>query len=104
MVESKANSEITWNDLIREGNIVAGTPSQVTEQLEEVIRTLHVGHLMILNQFGSIPKELAIPNIEMTAQQVLPNLKHIWDDEGWEDHWWPQGMETGQADPAPLAF
>ena len=31
MVESKANSEITWNDLIREGNIVAGTPSQVTE-------------------------------------------------------------------------
>jgi len=40
----------------------------------------------------------------MTAQQVLPNLKHIWDDEGWEDHWWPQGMETGQANPAPLAF
>ena len=27
----------------------------------------------------------------MTAQQVLPNLKHIWDDEGWEDHWWPAG-------------
>ncbi len=104
MLASKANSDITWNDLIREGNIVAGTPSQVTEQLEEVVKTLHVGHLMILNQFGSIPKELAIPNIELTAREVLPNLKHIWDEEGWEDHWWPQGLPGGQAEPAALAF
>ncbi len=95
--------EITWADLLREGNIVAGTPKQVTEQLEEVIRTLHVGQLMVLNQFGSVPKELAIPNIEKTAREVLPNLRHIWDDEGWEDKWSPSGMRK-KSTPAPLAF
>ena len=84
--------DITWDELLREGNIVAGTPKQVTEQLEEVIDTLHAGHLMILNQFGSVPKEYAIPNIEKTAREVLPHLRHIWDDEGWEDQWWPQAL------------
>ena len=100
---SKRKSDVTWADLIREGTVVVGTPAQVTEQLEEVIRTLHVGHLMILNQFGSVPKELAIPNIQKTAQEVLPNLKHIWDDEGWEDQWFPSGSQEA-AKPAELAF
>ena len=84
MLESKAKSDITWADLMREGTVVAGTPSQVTEQLEEVVRTLHVGHLMLLNQFGSIPHEMAKENIIKTGQEVLPNLKHIWDEEGWK--------------------
>jgi hypothetical protein len=21
---------------------------------------------------------------------VLPHLRGIWDDEGWENHWWPR--------------
>ena len=102
MLESKAKSDITWADLMREGTVVAGTPSQVTEQLEEVVRSLHVGHLMLLNQFGSVPHELAVPNIKKTATEVLPNLKHIWDEEGWEDNWWPQGLGGATQAPASL--
>jgi alkanesulfonate monooxygenase SsuD/methylene tetrahydromethanopterin reductase-like flavin-dependent oxidoreductase (luciferase family) len=101
-IEAGKAKEITWADLLREGNIVAGTPKQVTEQLEEVIDTLHVGHLMILNQFGSVPKEIAIPNIEKTAREVLPKLRHIWDDEGWEDKWWPQSLAK-RVEPAALS-
>ena len=101
--QSKKGSDVTWADLIREGNVVSGTPKQVTEQLEAVIRSLHVGHLMILNQFGSIPKELAIANIEKTAREVLPSLRHVWDAEGWEDRWWPSGLQH-KARPAPLDF
>ncbi len=78
----------TFDDLREAGNIVAGTPSQVTEQLEKVIKDLRVGHLMILNQFGSAPHELAKENIKLTAEKVLPNLRHLWSD--YEDHWWPQ--------------
>jgi alkanesulfonate monooxygenase SsuD/methylene tetrahydromethanopterin reductase-like flavin-dependent oxidoreductase (luciferase family) len=78
----------TFDELREAGNIVAGTPSQVTEQLEQVIRDLRVGHLMILNQFGSTPHELALENIELTAKKVLPNLRHLWSE--YEDHWWPQ--------------
>ena len=96
-IETGRTSDITWADLMREGNVIAGTPSQVTEQLEDVVRTLHVGHLMLLNQFGSVPHELAKENIIKTGQEVLPNLKHIWNEEGWEDNWWPTGMQNPQS-------
>ena len=82
------SKEATWEQLIELGNVVAGTPEQVTERLDYVIRKLHIGHLMILNQFGSIPHELAKENIRRTAHEVVPNLRHIWSD--YEDHWWPQ--------------
>ena len=78
----------TFDELREAGNIVAGTPSQVTEQLEQVIKGLRVGHLMILNQFGSAPHELALENIELTAKEVLPKLRGLWSE--YEDHWWPQ--------------
>jgi alkanesulfonate monooxygenase SsuD/methylene tetrahydromethanopterin reductase-like flavin-dependent oxidoreductase (luciferase family) len=99
--QDKRGANVTWADLIREGTVVAGTPSQVTEQLEDVIGTLHIGHLMILNQFGSVPKEIAIPNIEKTGREVLPKLRHIWDEEGWKDEWWPKSL-TRVATPAPI--
>ena len=60
---------------------MAGTPSQVTEQLEHVIKDLHIGHLMVLNQFGSIPHDLAMDNIKLMGEKVLPKLQHIWDGQ-----------------------
>jgi alkanesulfonate monooxygenase SsuD/methylene tetrahydromethanopterin reductase-like flavin-dependent oxidoreductase (luciferase family) len=88
-----ATAAITWKDLLEAGNIIAGTPDQVTEQLEDAIRTLHVGHLLLLLQFGSIPHNLALENTAIVAEKVMPHLRHIWDEEGWEDLWWPQPLE-----------
>ncbi|HTE87063.1 MAG TPA: hypothetical protein VK821_20315, partial [Dehalococcoidia bacterium] len=79
--------KLSWKDLREQGNIIAGTPKQVSEQLEQVIKDLRVGHLMLLNQFGSIPHDLAMENIRQTATKVVPNLRHIWDD-AWQDEWW----------------
>lgn len=91
---------MSWKDLLNQGNIVAGTAKQVTEQLEQVIKDLRIGHLMVLNQFGSIPHDLALANIEKTAREVLPNLRHLWKDE-YEDRWWPKPMSNPRQ-PAPL--
>ena len=93
------DKETTFDELREAGNVVAGTASQVTEQLEQVIKDLHVGHLMILNQFGSIPHELAKENIRRTAQEVLPNLRHLWPE--YEDHWWPQNAIVREGTAAP---
>ena len=93
-------TRLSWQDLLDQGNVIAGTPDQVTEQLEHLIKSLRVGHLMLLNQFGSIPHELAMRNIELMATRVLPNLRHIWEGE-WEDHWWPKPLADRQA-PAPV--
>lgn len=91
----------TFDDLRNAGNIVAGTPSQVTEQLEQIIKDLRVGHLMILNQFGSAPHELAKENIKLTAEKVLPNLRHLWSE--YEDRWWPQNAISRDKPAAPAA-
>lgn len=88
---------LRWKDLLEQGNIVAGTPSQVTEQLEQVIKQLRVGHLMVLSQFGSMPHDSVTQNIKLTAARVLPKLRHLWAE--WEDKWWPQNARR----PTPAA-
>jgi alkanesulfonate monooxygenase SsuD/methylene tetrahydromethanopterin reductase-like flavin-dependent oxidoreductase (luciferase family) len=94
------STKLTFKDLIEAGNIIAGTPDQVTEQLEEAIRTLHVGHLMLLCQFGSIPHQTAMDNTKIIAERVLPKLRQIWDAEGYEDKWWPAPLSQRQAPAA----
>jgi alkanesulfonate monooxygenase SsuD/methylene tetrahydromethanopterin reductase-like flavin-dependent oxidoreductase (luciferase family) len=83
--------DMSWKDLVDQGAVVAGTPDQVTEQLEHVARSLRIGHLMLLNQLGSMPHDLAMENIRLCAEQVAPRLRHIWADE-WEDRWWPRPL------------
>ncbi|MEX1023403.1 MAG: LLM class flavin-dependent oxidoreductase [Dehalococcoidia bacterium] len=77
----------TWQSLIENGNIVAGTPDQVVEQLEQVAKDLNVGHLMLLCQIGSMPHDLTMENIRLTATKVIPNLRHVHAE--FEDRWWP---------------
>jgi len=95
--------KLTFKQLCEAGNIVAGTPKQVAEQLEHVAKYLRVGHLMILNQFGSVPHDVAMQNIKLTAAEVLPKLRHVWDDEKWEDKWWIKPMRSPQAAASVMA-
>lgn len=77
-------------DMIDRGFVVVGSPSTVREQLAEMARRLNVGHLMTVLQFGSMPHELAMQNIELFGREALPHLQTIWQDEGWEHRWWPE--------------
>ena len=88
--------EVSWKDLMDQGAVIAGTPDSVTEQLEHVATTLNVGHLMLLNQLGSMPHELAMENIRLCAGEVLPRLRPIWQD-AWDDRWWPRPLGRRQA-------
>ena len=42
---------------------------------------------MVLLQFGSMPPELVRKNTELFAREVMPNIRHLWDDK-YEDRWW----------------
>ncbi len=96
-----ARKSLTWKDMIEGGYVVAGSPASVREQLREVIGTLRVGHLMVLQQFGSMPKQLALKNTELFGREVLPHLQGLWPE--WEDHWYPQGLAAERrAEPDPL--
>jgi alkanesulfonate monooxygenase SsuD/methylene tetrahydromethanopterin reductase-like flavin-dependent oxidoreductase (luciferase family) len=85
---------ITWKELIDQGYIVAGSPASVREQLQEVIKGLHVGHLMCLMQFGNLPREQVLKNTELFAREVKPHLEGMWSD--YEDNWWINPLPAEQ--------
>ena len=88
---------LRYRDFVEKGYVIAGSPATVRDRLiEEVVKGLHVGNLMILVQIGSMPHELTKKNIDLFAREVLPSLREIWDDEGWENHWWPERLRTAQ--------
>jgi alkanesulfonate monooxygenase SsuD/methylene tetrahydromethanopterin reductase-like flavin-dependent oxidoreductase (luciferase family) len=70
--------------------VVCGSAKTVTQRLLHIIKTLRVGHLMILPQFGSLSHEKTMENIDRISKGVLPHLRNVWDNENWEDKWWPK--------------
>jgi alkanesulfonate monooxygenase SsuD/methylene tetrahydromethanopterin reductase-like flavin-dependent oxidoreductase (luciferase family) len=84
----------TWEykDYIENQFVIGGSPQSVADQLEEAVRKLRIGNLMVLLHIGSMSHELTKKNINLFATEVLPKVHHIWDDEGWENRWWPKKL------------
>ena len=83
-------ASLSWQEMIDRGYIVAGSPDSVAEQMEKVIDTLKVGHLVCLLHFGDMPNELCRYSTQMFADKVMPKFKSKW--AGYEDHWYPKPM------------
>ena len=79
---------MTFDEMIEQGYVIIGSPDQVAEKTVELATELHVGHVMALCHFGNMDKDLTMHNTELMATKVLPQVRHLFDDE-WEDHWWP---------------
>jgi alkanesulfonate monooxygenase SsuD/methylene tetrahydromethanopterin reductase-like flavin-dependent oxidoreductase (luciferase family) len=88
-------------DIIERGYVIVGSPKDVAEQLEHVAKSLNVGHLMMLLQFGNMSKELTKYNTKLFAEKVAAKLKPLFSE--WEDKWWPKPMSSGQR-AFPQAF
>ncbi len=68
-------SEYTYQELVDEGFVIAGSPESVREQLLEAQGTLGFGTLATLLQFGDMPNDRARASMELFAQDVMPALK-----------------------------
>src|SRR6185369_6004607 len=84
----------TWKELVEERYIVAGSPATVRQQLEELARSLRVGHLLFGLHLGSAPIDLVNRSTYLCATQVLPHLRGLWSE--WEDHWWPKALPAAK--------
>jgi len=80
----------TWKELVDERYIVAGSSATVRQQLEELARSLRVGHLLFGLHIGSAPIELTNRSTYLAATEVLPHLRPLWSE--WEDRWWPKAL------------
>jgi len=88
---------LSGRDMIEKGFAVVGSASTVREQLEALVKRLNVGHLMTVLQFGSMPHDLAMKNVEQFGREVLPGLQTIWQDKSWENPWWPTAAKGSVA-------
>jgi alkanesulfonate monooxygenase SsuD/methylene tetrahydromethanopterin reductase-like flavin-dependent oxidoreductase (luciferase family) len=82
--------DLSWDELIEEGFILAGSPDDVAQQMEKVADTLNVGHIVTLMHFGNMPLEKTLYNTELFAQKVIPQLKDKFSE--YEDKWSPHPL------------
>jgi alkanesulfonate monooxygenase SsuD/methylene tetrahydromethanopterin reductase-like flavin-dependent oxidoreductase (luciferase family) len=95
----KTNRGMTMADFVERGYVVIGSPDEVLEQLNALADELHVGHLMLLMQFGNMGKELTQYNTQIFAEKVMPRLRDRFSE--WEDRWWPKPMAESERAPLP---
>ena len=80
----------TYKELVDSQVAIVGSPATVADQIEAFVREFRIGNLAVMLQNGSMPRDLTEKNISLFAEQVLPRLRPVWDDEGWEHRWWPR--------------
>jgi alkanesulfonate monooxygenase SsuD/methylene tetrahydromethanopterin reductase-like flavin-dependent oxidoreductase (luciferase family) len=89
--------EVTYKQIVDSQLAIVGGPETVADMIEEFVREYRIGNLLVMLQNGSMPQELTQKSISLFAEKVLPRLRPIWDDEGWENDWWPRGLNAATA-------
>jgi alkanesulfonate monooxygenase SsuD/methylene tetrahydromethanopterin reductase-like flavin-dependent oxidoreductase (luciferase family) len=89
--------KITYKEIVDTQVAIVGSPASVADQLEAFVREFRIGNLLVMLQNGSMPRDLTEKNISLFAEEVLPRLRPIWEDEGWENRWWPRGQRNTSA-------
>jgi alkanesulfonate monooxygenase SsuD/methylene tetrahydromethanopterin reductase-like flavin-dependent oxidoreductase (luciferase family) len=89
---------VTFRELVDTRAVICGSVETVREQITEFVKECRIGNLLVMLHVGSMPHELARYNIDAFASGVLPHLRDIWEDEGWEHRWWPSGIGSRAGD------
>jgi alkanesulfonate monooxygenase SsuD/methylene tetrahydromethanopterin reductase-like flavin-dependent oxidoreductase (luciferase family) len=62
-------------DLLDSGSFIVGSPQTVREKLRDAQEKIGFGNLLLTIQFGTLPHDLTMKNIDLLAQHVVPYLK-----------------------------
>jgi alkanesulfonate monooxygenase SsuD/methylene tetrahydromethanopterin reductase-like flavin-dependent oxidoreductase (luciferase family) len=65
----------TVDSLMESGQFICGSAATVRDRLAEYERTLGLGNFLALLQFGTLPHEATMRNIERFAKDVIPQLR-----------------------------
>ncbi len=84
----KMFSTLSWKDLIDGGFVIAGSPDTVAERMEEMIKTLRLGHVFCLMHMGDMPDWKVRYSTQLFADKVMPRLRNLWPEWDHDDRWW----------------
>ncbi len=85
------HSDLGFDEMVDAGYVIIGSPTSVAEQLTHVAEKLNIGNMMLLLQFGNMDRDLTMFNTRLFAEQVLPEVRDLFEDE-WEHRWWPEPL------------
>lgn len=71
----KDPQQLTWEDLIANKWIAAGSPETVRRELEEVISETGAGRVVLVFTFGAKPRWMLEKSMGLFAEQVLPHFR-----------------------------
>ena len=78
-----SGKDMTWQEQVeKQGIVIGGSPKTVADRLTEAVKNLRVGHLMVILQIQSMEPELTAKNTRLFAEEVLPRIRGIWDEQG----------------------
>ena len=78
-------TNLSWDQLIRDGYIIAGSPASVVEQMKKLIHSLRVGNILCLIHVGNMPDEKTRHSSKLFAEVVMPHLRARVDELGLGD-------------------
>ena len=67
--------EMSYDQLIDEKWIIVGSPETVIESLSELTDELGAGRVVFSGELGAMPKWMAMKNMEIMAEQVIPHFR-----------------------------
>ena len=70
-----AYSDVSYEDLVKQGYAVVGSPATVRERLAELAEELGFGLVNALLHIGDMPHDHTIRNMELFAREVVPHFR-----------------------------
>jgi alkanesulfonate monooxygenase SsuD/methylene tetrahydromethanopterin reductase-like flavin-dependent oxidoreductase (luciferase family) len=75
MRAARAKAQGSFDDILASGSFVVGSPATVREKLLATVEELGVGNLITFVQFGTMPHDQTMRNIQLLGSEVIPYLK-----------------------------
>jgi alkanesulfonate monooxygenase SsuD/methylene tetrahydromethanopterin reductase-like flavin-dependent oxidoreductase (luciferase family) len=67
----------TIDDLLQKGMFLCGSPATISQQIERHQKQIGFGYVLPMLQFGTLPHDLTVRNLELFAKKVIPPLRPL---------------------------
>jgi alkanesulfonate monooxygenase SsuD/methylene tetrahydromethanopterin reductase-like flavin-dependent oxidoreductase (luciferase family) len=96
-------SSMSWDQLVHDGYVIAGSPDTVAKQMKELITGLRVGNIFCLIHVGNMPKDKCMRSSKLFAEEVIPQLRDMWPEYSNDDRFWIHPLGSQADRPAARA-